>query len=95
TGVISGTPTAATAAGSAVITVTDSEDSTSSITISYGAVSASVGTDTTQPPGKQQTDPTTAKTGDIDALLLVSIASLAMLAGSGMLYVSRRKRWQQ
>ncbi len=46
TGVISGTPTAACAAGTATITVTDSYQTTKSITIHYGAVSADSGAGT-------------------------------------------------
>jgi hypothetical protein len=42
TGVISGTPTTATAAGTATITATDSVAATKNITINYGAVSAAI-----------------------------------------------------
>ncbi|MCL2137424.1 MAG: autotransporter adhesin family protein, partial [Coriobacteriia bacterium] len=52
TGVVSGTPTTATAAGSATVTVTDSLDFARSITIDYGAV-----TNPGQPPDDPITTP--------------------------------------
>jgi len=93
TGVISGTPTAVAAAGSATITVTDDENSSQSITISYGAVTAAdAGTQpgTTQPGTQPGT--TAAKTGDTAALPMLLTAGLALVAGLSLLLASGRIR---
>ena len=50
-GIISGTPAAARAAGEATVTVTDSENRTKSITINFGAISASQEHTPTNNPG--------------------------------------------
>jgi hypothetical protein len=105
TGVISGTPTTACAAGVATITVTDFSctvqpqdssypDQSATITISYGAIApaASVSPPATSDTGTVPDSGTVPATGDRAAPLAATAAALACAGAAALVAAARRRR---
>ena len=94
TGVITGTPTTAGPAGTAIVTVTDSEGRTANITVNYGAITGG----TTEPGGDGDIDtPSTgyfmqsSQPGAVVSTLAL-VASLVLLACGSFLVAKRFAR---